>query len=48
MANEYRAKSFADAFRQARRDIGGGGKRFGSVQTAHAWYSTQTSKKRYL
>lgn len=23
MANEYRAKSFADAFRQARRDIGG-------------------------
>lgn len=25
MANEYRAKSFADAFRQARRDIGGGG-----------------------
>jgi hypothetical protein len=25
MANEYRAKSFADAFRQARRDIGSGG-----------------------
>ena len=25
MANEYRAKSFADAFHQARRDIGGGG-----------------------
>lgn len=25
MANEYRAKSFADAFRQTRRDIGGGG-----------------------
>lgn len=25
MANEYRTKSFADAFRQARRDIGGGG-----------------------
>lgn len=23
MANEYRAKSFADALRQARRDIGG-------------------------
>lgn len=25
MANEYRAKSFADAFRMARKDIGGGG-----------------------
>lgn len=25
MANEYRTKSFADAFRQARRDIGGDG-----------------------
>ena len=34
MANEYRAKSFADAFRQARRDIGGGGG--ASAQTAHA------------